>query len=227
MQMSWELGSNYFGYLLRKVAPNDTYDVYKFGNRIRVDGTLMGVEDKAKSLIPEWKRSHFSVLFLPPGAPGTAGADKSKIVLVNRVKNEWIDLSDSKKEQQRMAGATGASAESREVSVLMREGAGKTKMKTSELKFKPVKTWTGGVYKEKVWGWNTTVYEAQARLVAITTYKTPVELPEEVMNDDDDDDDGDDDGDGDGEEEEEEGGKEMMMVVLMMLMMMVMMMMVN
>ena len=182
VQMSWELGSNYFGYLLRRVAPNDTYDVYKWGNRIRVDGTLMGIDDKSKSLIPEWKRGHFSVLFLPPGAPGTAGEDKSKIVLVNRVTNEWIDLSESKKEQQRM---TGASSESREVSMLMRDGAGKTKMKTSELKFKPVKTWTGGVYKEKVCVWNTTVYEAQARLVAITTYKTPMELPEEVMSDDD------------------------------------------
>lgn len=62
-QISWELGSSMFGYLLRRYAPSDTYEVWKLGNAVRVDGTLMGVEDNSKSLLPEWKRGQFSLLF--------------------------------------------------------------------------------------------------------------------------------------------------------------------
>jgi hypothetical protein len=32
------------------------------GKLLRVDGTLMGLDDKARSLIPRWKRGHFSLL---------------------------------------------------------------------------------------------------------------------------------------------------------------------
>ena len=49
--------------------------VWKKGARLRVDGTLMGVEEEGASLIPRWKRGHFSLLFdgacqvttFPPG----------------------------------------------------------------------------------------------------------------------------------------------------------------
>lgn len=76
--MSWELGSNLFGYLLRQYAPSDTYTIYKYGNRIRVDGSLMGLDDEAKTYMPEWKRSHFSIVLLNPGDHGTDGG-KSKV----------------------------------------------------------------------------------------------------------------------------------------------------
>lgn len=32
------------------------------GNLLRVDGTLMGIDDKKRTLIPRWKRGHFSLL---------------------------------------------------------------------------------------------------------------------------------------------------------------------
>lgn len=51
------------GYLLKKFAPHDTYKIYKTGSRIRVDGTLMGIEKNSSSIIPEWKRGQFSLLF--------------------------------------------------------------------------------------------------------------------------------------------------------------------
>ena len=37
--------------------------MWKKGARLRVDGTLMGVEDEGPSLIPRWRRGHFSLLF--------------------------------------------------------------------------------------------------------------------------------------------------------------------
>jgi len=166
-QMSWELGSSFFGYLLRRYAPHDIYMVYKSNDRIRVDGTLMGMDSESKNLIPEWKRGHFSLLYSSGAADGT----KSRVVVVDHVKRLWADLSDHKKK----AGNTT----DMEVAMLMHDGAGKTKMKTSELRFKPAKTWTGATYKEKVGDWNTTVFEAQARLVAVTIYKAPVQLPVE------------------------------------------------
>lgn len=64
-----------------------------------------------------------------------------------------------------------------EVSIMMKGGGAKTKIKTEELHFKPLRTWTGAVHKEKVHGWSTVVYEAQARLVAVTAHKTPPTLP--------------------------------------------------
>ncbi len=32
------------------------------GNLLRVDGTLMGLDEKKRALIPRWKRGHFSLL---------------------------------------------------------------------------------------------------------------------------------------------------------------------
>ncbi len=37
--------------------------MWKKGARLRVDGTLMGVEEDGSSLVPRWKRGHFSLLF--------------------------------------------------------------------------------------------------------------------------------------------------------------------
>jgi hypothetical protein len=52
------------------------------GDRLRVDGTLMGIDNKSLSLIPEWKRGHFSLIMdgsacssggaLPPAAAAAA-----------------------------------------------------------------------------------------------------------------------------------------------------------
>eukprot|EP00873_Tetraselmis_striata_P036735 jgi/Tetstr1/456999/TSEL_043663.t2 len=166
LKISWELGSSMFGYLLRRYAPSDTYEVWKLGNAVRVDGTLMGVEDNSKSLLPEWKRGQFSLLF--HSAYTMEG--KSKVYLVNHTTRKWVDLSAHKKK-------AGGDMSDMEVSLLMQDGAGKTRMRTSELRFKPLKSLFGYPVRERVEGWDTTVYEAQARLVAVTTIKTPFNLP--------------------------------------------------
>jgi hypothetical protein len=36
--------------------------VLQVGDQLRVDGSLMGVDSKSQTLIPEWKRGHFSLL---------------------------------------------------------------------------------------------------------------------------------------------------------------------
>lgn len=45
LQVKWELGSPLFGLILRRVAPHDTYTIYKYKSMLRVDGSLMGIKD--------------------------------------------------------------------------------------------------------------------------------------------------------------------------------------
>ena len=42
---------------------------------------------------------------------------------------------------------------------LIAEGVAKTKVKTSDFRFKPAKGWLGGEVTEKLGGWKTRVYE--------------------------------------------------------------------
>ena len=53
----------------------------------------------------------------------------------------------------------------------MTDRLGKTKMKASEFRFKPVKTWFGGEQTEKIEGWKTYVYEAAGKMKAVTITK--------------------------------------------------------
>ena len=52
---------------------------------MRVDGSLMGIDDKANTLIPQWKRGHFSLLF--DGRPTPAS-----LLLVDHRKQTVVDL---------------------------------------------------------------------------------------------------------------------------------------
>ena len=45
MQVKWELGSPLFGVILRRMAPHDTYTIWKYKSLLRVDGSLMGIKD--------------------------------------------------------------------------------------------------------------------------------------------------------------------------------------
>lgn len=49
-----------------------------------------------------------------------------------------------------------------QVRSIMAEGGAKSKIKSSEFRFKPVKGWLGGNSTEKVGGWKTRVFEVSA-----------------------------------------------------------------
>ncbi len=55
------------------------------GGRIRVDGSLMGIDDHSPSLVPEWKRGHFSLLY-------DASGDKARALFVNHTDKKYIDV---------------------------------------------------------------------------------------------------------------------------------------
>ena len=58
-----------------------------------------------------------------------------------------------------------------QVSLVMTDRLGKTKMKTSDFAFKPLKNWFGGDQTEKIEGWKTYVYEAAGKMKAVTITK--------------------------------------------------------
>ncbi|CAL8467988.1 g7526 [Coccomyxa elongata] len=162
-KLKWELGSPLFGLILRRYAPHDTYEVWKKGTYMRVDGSLQGVDDKAGTLIPTWKRGHFSLLFDGAQTP-------ARLLLVDHLKRSVVDLTKEKKKHKPDIDE--------EVSLIMTDRLGKTKMKASEFRFKPVKTWFGGDQTEKIEGWKTYVYEAAGKMKAVTITKAPISLQE-------------------------------------------------
>lgn len=64
--------------------------VWKSGTKMRMDGSLMGLDDKRTSLLPQWKRGHFSLLFDGATTPAT-------MLLCDHAKKKYLDLSKEKK----------------------------------------------------------------------------------------------------------------------------------
>lgn len=67
--------------------------VWKLGTKMRVDGSLMGIDDKRTSLLPQWKRGHFSLLFDGATTPAT-------LLLCDHAKKKYLDLSKEKKKHK-------------------------------------------------------------------------------------------------------------------------------
>lgn len=78
------------GFLLRKFAPSDMYQVWKKGCAIRVDGALMGIKEESAGILPEWKRGHFSLLF-------DCSTPRASIFLLDWEKQTYIDVQHEKK----------------------------------------------------------------------------------------------------------------------------------
>lgn len=264
MTIKWELGSNIFGILLRRYAPHDTYTVWKRGTKMRIDGTLMGIEDppspssgssaapptspstsayndcnsrpangahappidisssaassrvssnkggwrkglsrrssskggredmgqapgdasslaassvgkaggdggKSLGILPEWKRGHFSLLV-------DAGVSPMRLLFVNHGKKSVVDLGQEHKENRLDP--------EEQIRLFMHDGGGKTKVRTSDVRFKPVKSWLGYAVKETVDGWSTQVYELSGKIGATAHIKATLQVPEGASYDD-------------------------------------------
>eukprot|EP00775_Hariotina_reticulata_P002921 gene2921-3208_t len=137
LQLQWQLGSSVpgLGLLLRRYAPHDTYTIWKAGDRLRVDGTLMGLD--TKNIMPQWKRGHFSLIW-------------------------WIDLSADKK-ILKLEGKGEEEELEEELALAMERDVDKVRLKPRNFTFAPVRGWLGGPFTEKVEGWRCQVYEATGK----------------------------------------------------------------
>ena len=168
MALKWELRSFLFGSLLRRYTPHDTYAITKVGSKLRVDGTLTGLDDSpeaAQAMLPRWKRDKFSLVMIgaASGAGSREGVDDSKtqLYLLQHGNKEAIDMLAKPPESE---GGKGESKEQQidmEVNALMAEGGqSRSKFSMKDVKFGPAKSWLfGSTVREKVYGWTCQVFD--------------------------------------------------------------------
>ncbi|GFR49346.1 hypothetical protein Agub_g11366, partial [Astrephomene gubernaculifera] len=189
LQLRWELGSAMpgVGALVRRYAPHDTYTLWKKGGRIRVDGTLMGLDDGSggasspsggggPSLLPAWKRGAFSLLYDASGAEG-----RGRALFVNHTKKTYIDIKAARKQ---LGGDEGGVLEAEVDCLMTSEVLQHKKLRSDGFRFKPVSGWLSREVWEKVEGWRCRLYEAAGRLVAVSQYKMPYGLTPDMSYDD-------------------------------------------
>lgn len=169
IQLRWELGSPLFGWILRRYAPDDTYTIYKVGLRLRVDGSLRGMDPTSRALLPRWRKGPFSLLMDASTTPVTWA-------LVDYTDKTWVDLYSERK-----AAVKDLDQDARD---LIDAGAGRVRLKGSELDFTPATTWLGRPSTTVIDGYNTQVFEAIGRMVALIDKHNPWKLPPGMTYDD-------------------------------------------
>eukprot|EP00899_Mesostigma_viride_P011640 jgi/Mesvir1/20477/Mv12364-RA.2 len=155
MQIKWEFGSPVFGKLLHRFAPHDEYTVWKKGTSLRVDGTLMGLND-TMSLRP-WNHGHFSLLF-------NGKVTGSQLLLVDHGKQTAVDAF-------KFSGGKPRADLDAEVAQLIAGGATRHDVSARQLKLERAKGWFGRNVQEQVEGWDTTVYEGSALFISLVHRK--------------------------------------------------------
>uniref|UniRef100_A0A1D2AFP4 Ankyrin repeat domain-containing protein n=1 Tax=Auxenochlorella protothecoides TaxID=3075 RepID=A0A1D2AFP4_AUXPR len=162
MKLKWDLGSGMFGVILRQFAPDDTYTITKLGSRLRIDGSLMGLDRGAGGVLPRWRRGAFSLLIDAEPSPAPT-------FFANHEKARYVDLYKERKERRKNVD--------REVALLMDHGGEKVKMRTTASDFRPVKTWLQRPATAVVDGWDTQVFEWTGKMAAVSRQKAAVEIP--------------------------------------------------
>ncbi len=161
-EIKWSLGSPLFGWLLKKYAPSDTYLMFKVGSRLRIDGSLRGIDPNSNALLPKWKHGSFSLLVDASTTPVSAA-------LVDHTDGTWIDIYAERK--------AAVKDIDQDVLDLIEAGAGKVRLKGSEIDFAPKLNFLGKETTEKIESYHTQVFEMTGRLVAQVIAKSPIFLP--------------------------------------------------
>ncbi|XRB00294.1 ankyrin repeat domain-containing protein 13 [Pycnococcus provasolii] len=92
--ISWRLDSRLFGALVRYVAPDDSYKIYKSGGSLRVDSTLAGY-DESRAGVPRWRRGRLSLLLLPGKNGNYNGrSGKARLLLLNHDDRTAVDMTE-------------------------------------------------------------------------------------------------------------------------------------
>jgi hypothetical protein len=162
MEINWSLGSPLFGWFLKKYAPSDTYLMFKVGSRLRIDGSLRGIDPESNALLPKWKIGPFSLLVDASTTPVSAA-------LVDHTDGTWIDIYAERKAVVKDID--------QDVRDLIEAGGGKVRLKGSEIDFAPKTNFMGKETTEKVENYHTNVFEISGRLVAQVIAKSPLFLP--------------------------------------------------
>ncbi|KAF9325050.1 Ankyrin repeat domain-containing protein 13C [Podila minutissima] len=132
-QLQWEFQS--WVPFVSGLCPNDTYHIWKKGNAVRMDTSLVGFENM------KWLRGHISIIFRVDAESGP------ELVIVDRVKKITQRLArSSDEEEQHQQEATDEEIED-EVSICFNSDITSTNVPTSAIKFNRAKA--------GIWGYRT------------------------------------------------------------------------
>ena len=164
MTLDWRFSSPVFGYLLRKLAPSDTYRIHKRGARLRVDGSLRGA-DPGSGLIPRWEYGEFSVLVCGDDSP-------PRVLLLDHGRRLAMPLA------QQVDEHCPADVD-RFVDRSVAAGVARVQLQLRDRKCQAQSTWLGmgGAREEDVNGYRARVIDLSGTCVTRVTEKTPLCLP--------------------------------------------------
>ena len=141
-EMNWECDSKFIPFA-KKLAPSDTYKIYKLGSSLRVDMTLAGFS-KLKCV-----RGNLSALF-----KGKGSENEGKLLIIDHEKKKIMDLlSDFDMDQ------VDNSAEE-----LMKNEYMNSEFKAENVDFNPSTNWKGEIQREKISGIDTMKFIAKGGL---------------------------------------------------------------
>ncbi|KAF9967658.1 Ankyrin repeat domain-containing protein 13C [Mortierella alpina] len=136
-QLSEDLDQFYFQ-LQCGLCPNDTYHIWKKGNAVRMDTSLVGFENM------KWLRGHISIIFRvdPDSGP--------ELVIIDRVKKITQRLARSSDEDEKTHHEPTEEEIEDEVSICFNSNITSTNVPTSAIKFQRAKAGMWGYRSNKV-----------------------------------------------------------------------------
>lgn len=91
LQYKWVVSAVQFKQLFPAFqAAAADFQVWKRDSSMRVDGTLMGVDEENKKMIPQWRRGHFSMLF-------DASTQPASVFICDHEKKLFANMATQKK----------------------------------------------------------------------------------------------------------------------------------
>ncbi|KAI1311588.1 Ankyrin repeat domain-containing protein 13C [Mortierella claussenii] len=120
------------------LCPNDTYHIWKKGNCVRMDTSLVGFENL------KWVRGHISIIFRVDPVKGP------ELVIVDRIKKITQRLAKSSDDEQQQAHEPTDEEIEDEVSICFNSGITSNNVPTSAIKFQRAKAGMWGYRTNKV-----------------------------------------------------------------------------
>jgi len=146
-EMGWECDSKIIPFV-KRVAPSDTYKIYKLGSSLRIDLSLLGWS-KLQSI-----RGNSSIIF-----NGFGNEDGGRLMMIHHDKGLSADLFED---------ACGLNLESK-TEDLIKQDRMRSELRAENVVFKPALNWKGEVITQNLDGYMTTKYNAKGTFSVLYT----------------------------------------------------------
>ncbi|KNC48522.1 ankyrin repeat domain-containing protein 13C-B [Thecamonas trahens ATCC 50062] len=147
LDLDWKVSS--WVPFVSRLCPTDTYKVYKIGEAVRVDITLIGREGSS------WIRGNISFVFLPTPPLGVLYSINHETKTYSVIKTDAVAMSDSQL--------------AREAAHLMRSEIAVTDVPLENIEVAPATSWMGSLRFEEVNGYPCSVHNMSNIVVSTKT----------------------------------------------------------